>query len=204
VTALPNRDRRAERRAATRQEILDAAWQVARREGLAAVTLREIGRLVGMQAPSLYSHFESKNAIYDAMFSQAWDDVVEYLDTHGPVPSQPRRALLWMAETFFDFALGDPTRYQLMNRSTVPRFRPSDEAYAHSIAAYERLRGLLESAGVRRQADVDLWTGITGGVVDQQLANEPDSTRWRSQLVRIVDMYADEVGVPTPRLRRSR
>ena len=27
-----------------------------------------------MRAPSLYTHFESKNAIYDAMFGQAWRD----------------------------------------------------------------------------------------------------------------------------------
>ena len=27
-----------------------------------------------MRAPSLYTHFESKHAIYDAMFGQAWSD----------------------------------------------------------------------------------------------------------------------------------
>ena len=55
MTALPNRDRRAERREATRREILDAAWEIARRDGLSAVTLREVGERVGMRAPSLYS-----------------------------------------------------------------------------------------------------------------------------------------------------
>jgi AcrR family transcriptional regulator len=204
MTALPNRDRRAERREATRLEILDAAWQIARRDGLAAVTLREIGQLVGMQAPSLYSHFESKNAIYDAMFGQAWAQIGEWYDSRPPAPPQPRRALLWVAESFFDFAVADLARYQLMNRATIPGFHPSEAAYARSLAAYEQLRSVLRDAGVRRQADLDLWTAVTGGAVDQQLANEPEGTRWRNQLPRIVDMYADEVGVPGPRLRRSR
>ena len=68
----PNRDRKAERREATRQEILSAAWAVAREQGLAQLTLREVAERVGMRAPSLYSHFPSKNAIYDAMFADAW------------------------------------------------------------------------------------------------------------------------------------
>ena len=73
MTALPNRDRRAERREATRREIVDAAWEIARSDGLSAITLREVAERVGMRSPSLYSHFDSKNAIFDAMFGQAVD-----------------------------------------------------------------------------------------------------------------------------------
>src|SRR3954449_10517322 len=68
--APPKRDRRAERREATKAEILDAAWEMVRAEGLAALSLRDLARRVGMQAPSLYSYFDSKHAIYDAMFLQ--------------------------------------------------------------------------------------------------------------------------------------
>src|SRR5438552_19065669 len=66
----PMRDRRAERHEATRTEIVDAAWELVRAEGLAALSLRDLARKVGMQAPSLYSYFDSKHAIYDAMFLQ--------------------------------------------------------------------------------------------------------------------------------------
>src|SRR5205814_846853 len=66
----PIRDRRAERREATKAEILDAAWELVRAEGLAALSLRDLAAKVGMQAPSLYSYFDSKHAIYDAMFLQ--------------------------------------------------------------------------------------------------------------------------------------
>lgn len=204
MTALPNRDRRAERREATRLEILDAAWAIARRDGLAAVTLREVGELVGMRAPSLYSHFPSKMAIYDAMFGQAWAELVRSFDALGPQPASPRRALLQTAEAFFDFAAADAARHQLMNLATVPDFEPSDEAYAHSVRAYARLSGSMRELGVRQAADLDLWTALLAGAVNQQLANDPGGTRWRRQLPRLVDMFADEVGLPTPRLRRNR
>jgi AcrR family transcriptional regulator len=203
VTALPNRDRRAERREATRRDILDAAWSVARRDGLTAITLREVGELVGMRAPSLYSHFESKNAIYDAMFADSWRQLARAFD---PVtyPENPREALVVQAEVFFDFATDDLARHQLMNQRSIPDFDPSAEAYEPSVDAYERLRQFMRGLGVRRQADLDLWTALISGAVNQQHANEPDGKRWRRQLPRLVDMFADEVGVPGPKLRGKR
>jgi len=202
MSALPNRDRRAERREATRREILDAAWEIARQEGLSAVTLREVAGRIGMRSPSLYSHFDSKNAIYDAMFAQAWCELCDVFDAM-PQPAAHRRAMLAQAEVFFDFAVADLARYQLMNQRTIPGFRPSREAYAVSIAAYERMQKTLRRCGVRAREDLDLWTAITGGFVDQQLANDPGGNRWRRQLPRLVDMYCDEVGMPGPQLRRT-
>jgi AcrR family transcriptional regulator len=183
---------------------VDAAWEIARRDGLAAVTLRAVAARIGMQSPSLYSHFDSKNAIYDAMFAEGWDDACVSFDSIQPLPAGPRASMLAVAEMFFDFAVADPARYQLMNQRTIPGFRPSDRAYAASLAVYERLRAAMRQCGVRSQADLDLWTAIVGGLVDQQLANEPEGSRWRRQLPRLVDMYCDEVGVTGPRLRRTR
>jgi AcrR family transcriptional regulator len=201
MTALPNRDRRAERREATRREILDVAWEIARRDGLASVTLREVAARIGMRPPSLYSHFDSKNAIYDAMFGEAWDDLIATFDELGPGAEQPRRELLRMAEIFFDFSVADLARHQLMNQATIPDFRPSAEAYAHSLDAYERARASLRGLGVRTGTDLDLWTALLAGAINQQLANDPSGNRWRRQLPRLVDMFCDEVGITGPRLR---
>jgi AcrR family transcriptional regulator len=59
--------------------IVESAWQIARDNGLAQVTLRDVADLVGMRPPSLYSHFAAKNAIYDAMFGDAW---IQFLEAH--------------------------------------------------------------------------------------------------------------------------
>ena len=180
------------------------SWEIARRDGLAAVTLREVAGRIGMRSPSLYSHFESKNAIYDAMFAEAWDELRAVFDTLEPLPAGHRKAILGMTEAFFDFAVADLARYQLMNQRTIPGFRPSDEAYAAAIAVYQRMQAVLHRCGVRTQADLDLCTAMIGGFVDQQLANDPGGARWRRQLPRLVDMYCTEVGVPGPPLRRIR
>ena len=86
----------SDRRAAARRRILDAAWQVARDQGLAALTLREVADRVGIKAPSLYSHFASKYAIYDAMFGESWQELLD-LDKAVELPSQPRAALRTLA-----------------------------------------------------------------------------------------------------------
>ena len=110
MLGAPNRDRIAERRTATRREIIEAAWGVAREQGLAQLTLRDIASRVGMKAPSLYSHVDSKNAIYDAMFAQAWTECGEVMRAmEARCPPDARGALRLYARTFFDFSVSDLT-----------------------------------------------------------------------------------------------
>lgn len=196
--------RRQRRRLETIDEIVDVAAAIMAETGPAGLSIGEVARRMGIRPPSLYVYFDSKNAIYDAMFGEAWTELSVAFDQLGPRPANPRKGLLQEARTFFDFSTADLARYQLMNQRTIPDFVPSDQSYAASVAVYGRLRAVLRARGVRRQADLDLWTALLGGFIDQQLANDPDGTRWRRQLPRLVDMYCDEVGIPGPRLRRTR
>lgn len=205
MSAVPIRDRQAERREATRREIVEAAWELATLDGLAAVTLRAVASRVGMRSPSLYTHFESKNAIYDAMFGQAWSEYLTICqDLEGSLPKSARKALLVMVQMFVDFALADPVRFQLMNQRMVLDFHPSQESYAPSQQVMALFRQRLAGIGVPADDDADLCVAIVGGLIDAQLANDPGGERWVRQLRRAVDMFADEVGLPGPRLRRMR
>jgi AcrR family transcriptional regulator len=205
VSALPNRDRKAERREATRREIVEAAWDVAHDEGLENVTLRAVAERVGMRSPSLYTHFESKNAIYDAMFAQAWSDYLELVhDMDAQLPAAPRKALLFMLQTFVDYCAGDLVRFQIMNQRVLHDFTPSETAYAPSAQVMDDFRVRLARLGVRRDEDVDLITATVGGLIDNRFANDPGGDRYIRQLPRAIDMLADELGLPGPRLRRSR
>ncbi len=196
MLGAPNRDRTAERRAATRREILEAAWDLAREQGLAQLTLREVARRVGMQAPSLYSHFASKNAIYDAMFAQAWTEYLARVESlAADLPRSPRAAMRFLAHTYFDFATADLARHQLMNQRTIPGFEPTPEAYAPAVAVLEGFRARLAELGVTRDEDVDLSTAMISGLADAQLANDPGGDRYARLVDRMVDMFADNLGL---------
>ena len=189
--------RKARRRDLTRREILEAAWQVAREHGLASLALRQVAEQVGMRAPSLYSHFDSKNAIYDAMYAQAWTEFLEIRrEAAASFPLEPRAALKAIARTFFDFAVADVARYQLMNVRTLPDFTPSSQAYAPAVEVLDLLREELARFGVPDQEGVDLYTALVSGLIDQHLANDPNGTRWSGLLDRAMDMYATEMNLP--------
>src|SRR5262249_1551442 len=92
VIGRPNRDRKAERREATRKEILDAAWDAAHESSMPGLTLRDVADRVGMRQPSLYSHFDSKEAIYDTMSRHTCHAVLAALPELHIVTGASRRA----------------------------------------------------------------------------------------------------------------
>ena len=180
----------------TRAAILDAAWEVARADGIAGLTLRAVAGRVGMRAPSLYSHFASKHDIYDAMFGQAWqayDDSFAALD----LPDDPREVLRLLARTYVAFALADLPRYQLMDQRVIADFQPGPENYAPAVRVLERFRTTYARiAGEVRDDDVDLFIVMLSGLVGTQWSNDPGGTRYVRQIDRLVDMLADEFGLP--------
>jgi AcrR family transcriptional regulator len=202
MLGAPNRDRKTERRSGTRREIIDAAWRVAREKGLAHVTLREVAGLVGMRAPSLYTHFASKNAIYDAMFGDAWTQFLEYIEAaESGAPTNSRAAMRYYARVYFDFAVAFPARHELMSLRTIPGFTPTAEGYAPSVAVMEGFVARMARHGVSKQDDLDVFVAIVSGMVDTQLANDPGGDRWSRLLDRAIDMFADNVGITTERSR---
>ncbi len=167
---------------------------MAREAGLAQLTLREVADRVGMRAPSLYSHFDSKHAIYDAMFGQAWTECLAVSRAAiAQAPPDAREALRLTARTFFDFAVSDLPRHQLMNLRTIPGFEPSPESYAPAVATLDLARELLARHGITAAEDLDLYVALVGGLVDAQHANDPGGERWSRLLDRAVDMFVDNL-----------
>jgi AcrR family transcriptional regulator len=188
MSVTPTRDRRAERREATRAEILEAAWELVREHGVAGLSLRDLGQKVGMRAQSLYSYFDSKDAIYDALFAEGFR---QYLEVRRAVPltGDPRADFRAVCRGYLDFCLEDPARYQLLFQRTIPGFEPSPESYAPSVEGLELTRQLLVDAGGTDPRDLDLYTGLITGLVDQQISNDPGGDRWYRLLDDALDMF---------------
>lgn len=183
-----NRDRRAERHQATRQEILDAAWKLAAEQGLTGWSLKDLADAVGMRAPSLYVYFASKAEIYDALFASGYEDLRALIDATRR-PKDPRRLLRLAARTFIDFAIENPARYQLLFLRTVPGFEPSPTSYQLALETLDDMRVVLKSAGAVRGADLDLWTALVTGLASQQISNDPGGTRWKRLADEAVEMF---------------
>jgi AcrR family transcriptional regulator len=179
------------RREAKVASIIGSAWTLAREHGIAGLSLHALARDVGMRQPSLYEYFDSKHALYDAMFADGNQQLLARLAALK-LPREPRAALKAWLGAFVAFCLEDPARYELLFQRHIPGFEPSPESYA---LAGEVLGGgvaLMNAAGVTEQGDVDCVVAVTGGLVDAQLSNEPGGSRWTKHLNRLIDLMVDD------------
>ena len=186
-------DRREARHAATKQDIVAAAWRLARERGLGGWSLRDVADAVGMRAPSLYVYFASKNAVFDAMFAEGYEAMNRRID--AAALDVERRGLTAPdilhapAMLHFGFCVEDPARYQLLFLRTLPGFEPAEESYELARGVLDRLARVLAEAGAGSPDQVDLWTALVSGLVNQQMSNDPGGDRWRRLVVPAVDMF---------------
>jgi AcrR family transcriptional regulator len=198
-----SRDRRAERRESTRLEILEAAWELARSQGLAGLSLRDVATRIGMRPPSLYWYFETKHAIYDAMFAQANSQLLARV-ADQQWPAEPRAILRLSARVFVGFCTEDPARYQLLFQRSIPDFEPSPESYALAVQVLGQMRERFTAAGLTDPNHFDIWIALVAGLSAQQISNDPGGDRWLRLIDEAVDMYADHVLRNHPPSRRNR
>jgi AcrR family transcriptional regulator len=180
---------RKERRVA---EIVSAAWDLARTQGIGGFSLHALAREVGIRQPSLYAHFDSKHALYDAMFADGNRRLIEHLD-RLELPRDPRSALKLFTHAWAGFALEDPTRYSLLFQRPIPGYEPSLDAYSYAQAAFSPVVELLRAAGVVDPGDVDCCVAMVNGLMESQFANDPGGDRYIRHLDRLIDMYLDEM-----------
>src|SRR5512135_3414148 len=155
VSATSVADRRSQRRG----QILAAAWEIAAESGLAAVSLHEVARRVGIRQPSLYGYVSSKLDLYDAMFAQAYEQLLARLDSSAP-SGTAREQLLHISRVVLDFAVENPSRQQLIFQRTIPGFEPSAASYALAKRLVDRSVSLLSAIGSDDPAHIEIYTSL--------------------------------------------
>jgi AcrR family transcriptional regulator len=205
MSAQPARlDRRHKRREETIEELVAVAIELMAEQGAAGLSLGEVARRMGMRTPSLYGYFDSKNALYDAIFERGWRELAVEMAALPAPPTDPadlRSYALQFAEVFARWSVEHPAYSQLMHWRPIPGYEPAPEAYAPAVDLFNQchaILGQLRDAGLFR-ADLDLdaalrqWTVLISGVITQQLANAPgepyNGGTFTSELPTLVDMF---------------
>ena len=185
-------DRRALRHEASKREIVETAWRLSDERGIAGWSLRDVADDIGVRAPSLYVYFDSKNALYDAMFADGYAVMLDRI-AQTKTDSDPVTMLHRASRVFFDFAVERQARYQLLFLRPVPGFEPSPQSYALARRALDALVVVLAEAGIEHETDVDLFTALMSGLATQQVSNDPGGDRWGRLVDRAVDMFLASV-----------
>jgi AcrR family transcriptional regulator len=187
-------DTRAIRREATRERVLQAAWELARRDGLAAISLRDLAERVDLRQPSLYAYFDSKLALYDAMYVDGYRALLDQARALPPI-DDPRESLIDFVEFCVRFATDDIVRHQLLFQRTVPGFKPSPASRQLSLAFLDIGAERLMAAGAMdlERGDGFVFTGIVAGFTNQQVFNDPHGDRWLLLVRRAMEMFLADV-----------
>src|SRR5437588_7928053 len=90
-----------------REQIINAARDLAEADGWAAVTMRRLAERLGVTQPVLYSAFDSRQALIDAVALNGFTDIAVALEAVDASPMARMRAYL-------DFAAAHPRVYEAM------------------------------------------------------------------------------------------
>ena len=160
----------------TKQKILDEALTLFSEKGYANVFVGDIAQAVGIKAPSLYKHYKSKKAIFDAIIDKMNANFAEQAKAMqingtdaakyaGIYKSLPEDQLLKLGREFFLYYLHDDYNRKFRKMLTLEQFHDDDLAkmysklYVDDPLSYQgMLFGFMVTAGVLKTDNVQIMT----------------------------------------------
>ena len=146
----------------TKERILDAALEMFSQNGYTGTNIRELSASLGLVKSGVYKHYESKEAIWNALL----DEMITYYADHfgsaehlPPVPDSPE-GLVTMTMQMVNFTVHDEKVIMTRKVLTLEQFR---DARARELATKHFLTGLT-----------DIFTRIFAGMMDKGLLRRDD------------------------------
>lgn len=143
----------------TKQKILDKALELFSAQDYDSVSVGQIAKAVGIKAPSLYNHFPSKQAIFDAIVASTaaqYEADTDQINIHVQNAAQDipafteitADALFEKVRQIFEYSLQDNTISRFRRMMTLEQFRSPELAALYSRRYVERV--LAYHAGIFR------------------------------------------------------
>ena len=134
----------------TKQRILDKALELFSTQGYDSVSVGEIAKAVGIKAPSLYNHFPSKQAIFDAILESTaaqYEADTDRINIHVQNAAQDipafteitADALFEKLRQIFEYSLHNETISRFRRMMTIEQFRSPELAALYSKRYVERV-----------------------------------------------------------------
>ena len=160
----------------TKEKILDEALTLFSEKGYANVFVGDIAEKVGIKAPSLYKHYKSKKAIFDAIIDEMnrrFEEQAKAMQINGSdaaadagiYKSLPEDQLLKLGREFFLYYLHDDYNRKFRKMLTLEQFHDTDLAKVYSkfyvddpLSYQGMLFGFMVMAGVLKTDNVQVMT----------------------------------------------
>jgi TetR/AcrR family acrAB operon transcriptional repressor len=103
----------------TREAILDAAERLFSEYGLPGVPMRDLAHALGLRPSSLYNHFKSKHALYEAVLARGLQPIAELIDEAWRTGGTRPEALRTIVERLVAHMALHPHLGQLLQRALL-------------------------------------------------------------------------------------
>lgn len=149
------RPRRSEREPLTRERVVEQALELADAEGPDAVTMRKLGRLLGVEGMALYTHVRSKDDLLDAVAARILSELelepVDRSDWRGRIEAGVRAWAAMRARHPRAFPLvfrggAAPDRVLPVTEELIDALRAAGFDEAEAALAYQTLVYFLDGA----------------------------------------------------------
>ena len=147
----------------TKQRILAAALDMFSQFGYAGTNIRELTASLGLAKSGMYKHFESKEAIWDALLDQMITYYGEHFGSAEHLPPVPNslEELTVMTMGMVNFTVHDEKIIKTRKLLTIEQFR---DDRVRALATKHFLTGLTE-----------MFTHVFAGMMDKGLLRRDDS-----------------------------
>ena len=137
--------------------------------GTSSVTMREIGRRLGVSRSAAYRHFEDKSALLVAVAAAGFDRLRDRLEAVGAgAPDAGIEQLPEVGRVYVRFALENPGHYRLMYGKEAITREDHPELRETANALFDELVRIVQSyqqSGTIRREDPHLQAYVAWGAV---------------------------------------
>jgi AcrR family transcriptional regulator len=185
----------------SKARILAAASALFLNGGTGALSVRAIAREAGLSTMGIYSHFQGKQGILDALYAEGFARLAAVM-ADAAEQADPRAAALAGTQGYLRLASDYEAHYRLMFGERTGEYVPSAAAQAQSEIAF---RGLVALVGRlmpakttrdrRLRGALQFWAQIHGYVSlkQQVLSNVPAMTDWQDQVLDAMTSLIDSM-----------
>jgi len=190
-----------------RKNILAAASSLFLKGGVPSLSVRAIAREAGISTIGIYSHFNGKQGILDALyiegFNLVYDAMAKQTDMLGDESARPveqksleqkRQAVIDACAAYMDVGRNHEAHYRLIFGERDASYQPSLDA---ELAAKRAFAKLVSVAGVylgestnqrNHQLALDVWAIVHGFVsISHHVSMANQNINWKQQAIDAVE-----------------
>ena len=178
-----------------RTKILNAASDLFLSGGLAVLSVRAIAKQAGVSTIGIYSYFDGKQGILDALYIEGFNRVAEAMDVSG-LKLSPNEKVMATVKKYLAVADQYGAHYKLIFGELDGKYQPSDQAKRVAEKAFQKLIDIASltladdvSLIDKQRKALEMWAIVHGyiSLKNHAFPHIMDDKEWRQMILQTIE-----------------